>query len=177
MKIGWAGWARISLAAVTSVLVLGGLIQQVKAQKAPAVVPVGTIVPIRIEESVSGKSHLMGAVVRASVARDVKVNDVLVIKVGTPVDVTVAQSEKAGMVGQAGAVHLNIESTTCVDGQTVFLRGTAGAEGQSQTGAAVGAGVVLCPLFLMVKGKEGFIPAGTEMLPKTMNAVTVQVPD
>ena len=177
MRNSWATWVRLSVVALTSVVVLGGLIQQVSAQKAPVVVQVGTIVAVRIDETVSGKTHMLGATVRASVARDVMVNNVLVIKIGTPVDITVAQAEKAGMVGQAGAIHLNIESTTTVDGQNVFLRGNAGAEGQSATGAAVGAGVVICPLFLMVKGKEGFIPVGTEMLAKTLSVVNVQLPE
>jgi hypothetical protein len=167
----------MGIVSITSVLVLGGLIQQVSAQKAPVVLPIGTIVAVKIDETVSGKTHMIGSTVKASVARDVTVNNIVAIKIGTPVDVVVAQSEKAGMVGQAGAINLNFESTTTVDGQNVFLRGNAGAEGQSATGTAVGAGVVLCPLFLMVKGKEGFIPAGTEMLAKTLSVVSVQVPD
>ena len=177
MKGNLSRGARVLVVMLLSSFVLGGLIQQVSAQKAPVVMPVGTVVAVKIDETVSGKTHFIGATVKGSVARDVSVNNVIVIKIGTPVDITVSQAEKAGMVGQAGAIHLNFESTTTIDGQNVFLRGNAGAEGQSATGAAVGAGVVLCPLFLMVKGKEGFIPAGTEMLTRTMSAVNVQLPE
>lgn len=177
MKATWTNAVRVLMAMLMGFLVLGPLFQEARAQKAPVVIPAGTVIPVKIEESVSGKTHMMGSTVRASVARDITINNIIVIKLGTPVEVTVAQAEKAGMVGQAGAVNLTMESTTAVDGQSVFIRGGGGSEGQSSTGAAVGAGVVLCPLFLMMKGKEGFIPAGTEMMTRSLSAVNVQVPE
>lgn len=176
-RIRTSSLLRIAFVALLSVLVLPGPTLTVVAQKAPVNIPVGTVVIVKIDESVSGKTHMLGSIVRASVGRDVVLDSVLVIKIGTPVDVTVAQSEKAGAVGQAGAVNLNIESTTSVDGQMIFLRGMAGAEGQAATGTAVGAGVVLCPLFLLVKGKEGVIAAGTQFQARSQNAISVQVPE
>ena len=89
------------------------------------------------------------------------------------------QAQPAGTTqpqGQAGGVAINIEQTQTVDKQIVLLRGVFSAEGQGSTGASVGAGVVLCPLFLMMKGQEGVIAMGTEYQSKTQNAVTLQPP-
>jgi hypothetical protein len=175
-KVRFTVWLRGVLIAAVSVLILPGSFRQVIAQKGPITLPMGTVVVVKLDEQVSGKSHPVGASVRASIARDVIIDSVLVIKIGTPVDVTVAQASKAGHVGQAGEVGINIEQTQTVDNQVVFLRGVFAAEGQGSTGASVGAGVVLCPLFLLMKGKEGILNAGTEYQSKTQNAVIVQVP-
>ena len=105
---------------------LGALVTAVPyvvAQKAPVVLPMGAVIIVRIDEQVTGKTHTSGALVKASVARDVVIDNVPVIKIGTPVEVSIAQASKAGAVGQAGAVGINIESTQTVDNQTVFLRG------------------------------------------------------
>jgi len=176
MKSFWVA-TRLALVISIALSVLPNSIRIVVAQRGPVTLPLGSIVVVRLDEQVTGKTHSAGASVSASVARDVVVDSVLVIRVGTPVDVTVAQASKAGMVGQAGDIALNIEQTTTVDNQVVFLRGMLAAEGQGATGASVGAGVVLCPLFLMMKGKEGVINAGTEFRAKTQNVVSVQEPE
>mgnify|MGYP001567947698 FL=1 len=159
---------------------LGALVTAVPyvvAQKAPVVLPMGAVVIVRIDEQVTGKTHTSGALVKASVARDVVIDNVPVIKIGTPVEVSIAQASKAGAVGQAGAVGINIESTQTVDNQTVFLRGVFSSEGQEKVGTSVGVGVILCPLALLMKGEEGIIKAGTEYQAKTQNAVNVAVPE
>jgi len=158
-------------------LTIPGSIRQVIAQKGPIVLPLGTIVVVKIDEQVSGKTHVNGASIAASVARAVVIDSVTVIRLGTPVDVTVAQSSKSGVVGQAGSIAVNIESTQSVDRQVVFLRGVVAAEGQGSMGTSVGAGVILCPLFLLMRGQEGVIRAGTEYQSKTQNEVAVQLPD
>ncbi len=177
MKGRVLSWLRLALVILVAALILPGSSRQVIAQRGPVTLPLGTIVVVRLDEQVSGKTHTVGASIGASVARDVIIDSVVVIRVGTPVDVSVAQSNKAGMVGQAGGIAVNIEQTQTADNQIVFLRGAFSAEGQGSTGASVGAGVVLCPLFLMMKGQEGVLKAGTEYLTKTQNAVNVQVPE
>lgn len=168
-------WLRCTLVVAVGLLTLPSSFRIVIAQRGPVTVPMGTVVVVKLDEQVTGKTHPVGASVRAIVARDVIIDSTLVIKIGTPVDVTVAQSNKAGAVGQAGEVAINIESTQTVDHQVVFLRGAFSAEGQGATGASVGAGVVLCPLFLLMKGQEGVLKTGTEYQAKTQNAVVLQV--
>lgn len=176
-KASFSVWLRGALIVAVSVLVVPGSFRQVIAQKGPVTLPMGTVVVVKLDEQVTGRTHPVGASVRASIARDVIIDNVVVIKIGTSVDVTVAQASKAGHVGQAGEVGINIEQTQTVDNQVVFLRGMFASEGQGKTGASVGAGVVLCPLFLLMKGEEGVLKPGTEYQSKTQNVINVQVPD
>lgn len=173
----FSDWVRGLLVVSVSMLVVPGSFRVVIAQKGPVTLPLGTVVVVKLDQQVTGKTHPVGASVRASVARDVIIDSVTVIRIGTPVDVTVSQSNKAGVVGEAGGVGVNIEQVQTVDNQVVFLRGMFSAEGQGKGGTSIGLGVILCPLFLLKKGGEGVLKAGTEYQTKTQNAVTVQVPE
>ncbi len=173
----FSDWVRGVLIVSVSVLVVPGSFRVVIAQKGPVMLPLATVVVVKLDEQVTAKSHPVGSSVRASVARDVIIDSVTVIPIGTPVDVTISQAEKAGHVGSAGGISINVEQTMTVDKQVVFLRGMFSAEGQGKGGTSIGLGVILCPLFLLQKGGEGVLKAGTEYQTKTQNAVTVQVPE
>ncbi len=169
-----APWLRLAIVSVVLILTAVSAVHQVVAEKGPATLPLGSIIAVRLDEAVSGKTHPPGTAVKASVARDVVVDSVLIIRIGTPVEASVASSSKAGAVGQAGNVSIDFESTQTVDGQTVFVRGVFSAQGQEKTGTSVGVGVVLCPLALLMKGEEGQLTSGMEFHTKTQNVVTIQ---
>jgi hypothetical protein len=57
-------------------------------------------------------------------------------------------------------VEVNIKSVTAVDGQQVILSGGTYQEGEDRQTLAIILGVVVCILFLTMKGKDAEIPAG-----------------
>lgn len=174
IQLGDARRIRLLLAASMFNIALGAAPQRAFAQAGPTSVKPGTIVVVKLDEAVSGKTHKPGASVGMSVARDVVVSDVKVVAAGTPVVATISLAEESGMVGQSGSISFNVESTTTVDGQQVFLRGVFTSEGQGKVGTSVAISVILCPLALLMKGKEGNFAAGTEFKTNTQNEVTVQ---
>jgi hypothetical protein len=127
-----------------------------------------TVVVVKSDKKLTSKMLKTGQEIILSVAIDVMLKGKKVIKAGAPVTCVVQSSESAGMVGQAGALMIAIQSTTAVDGSTIALSGNFFTKGESKTGTSVAVGVILCPLALLCKGDEGDIPAGAQSRALTM---------
>jgi hypothetical protein len=123
-------------------------------------IPASTVVVVKTLNSISGDRIKAGQEIVLTVAADVTVKGVKVIKAGTPAIGMVETAESAGMVGMAGKLTVSIQSTTAVDGTTIALSGNLYSKGESRTGESVAAGVILCPLALLCKGEESELPAG-----------------
>lgn len=134
-----------------------------------------TVVVVKTQQSIQGKNLMEGQELIWAVAADLKVNGKVVIKAGTPVIARVNQIENAGMVGQAGALSIGFESTKAVDGSVVNLSGSLNSKGESSVGTSVAVGLVLCPLALLMKGKDGSFPAGTQSRAMTLGETDVIV--
>lgn len=137
-------------------------------------VSASTVVPVRTTSAIYSDQVQNGQRVTAvSVARDVEVDDVVVIEAGTPVNAIISRASDAGRVGQPGDITLDLESTQAVDGTDIGLSGSFSAEGDGKVGASVAISLLLCPLALLMKGDEGAVPSGTEIRALTLSKVTV----
>jgi len=136
----------------------------------------GTPVILRLTEEVSTKTKNVNEVVNFEVARDVTIDGKIVIKSGTPATATVISSEQKGMVGKAGKIQLSLEATKTVDGQRVALRSIVTQGGKDEQATALAGGIICCPLFLLMKGKEATIATGTEVKAYTETDMTIDVP-
>jgi uncharacterized membrane protein len=125
-------------------------------------IPEGTRVAVKSLEGVSSESAKMGQTIRFEVVRDVVVNSKVVIKAGAPAIGEVLKAESKRAVGREGTLLVGIRYATAVDGTQVPLRASLEEKGEERFGLSIALGVVLCPLFLLMKGKEAEIPAGTE---------------
>jgi len=123
----------------------------------------GTLVILRVQETINPEVMGPGDIVKLEVAEDVKVDNKVVIERGTPAIAEVVTAEKKGYVGKAGRIALAVRSTTAVDGQKVPLRGTIRREGEEKVGTSVAVSVIVCPLALLMKGESATIPAGSEV--------------
>jgi hypothetical protein len=108
-----------------------------------------------------------------SVAEDVRVNAVVVIRKGTSARGEVVKAEKAYYIGQAGKIGITVASTTAVDGQKVPLKGSLTREGQDKTMTSAAGGAFICPLALLMKGETAQIPTGSQISAYVDNNVTV----
>lgn len=122
----------------------------------------GTPVVVELTEEVNTKTKNLNDQVFLKVSRDVVIDGKTVIVAGTPATGTITWLEKPEMVGGEGKVQFTIDSTKAVDGTRVTLRGTATRMGKDKQAASIGLGVICCPLFLLMKGKEASFPIGTE---------------
>jgi hypothetical protein len=115
----------------------------------------GTPIPIRLEESVTSETATTGQSVRFTVTRDVKVDGVVVIKAGSPVDAEVSFAQKTGSLGKEGKVFVVVRYAMAVDGTKVPLRASLSKSGDEK----VALSWMVCPF---IKGTGGEIQANTE---------------
>jgi hypothetical protein len=124
------------------------------------ILPASTVVAVKTLNRIASDNIKAGQEIVLTIAADVTVKGVKVIKAGTAAVGMVESAESAGMVGTAGKLTISIQSTTAVDGTNITLSGNLYSKGDSKTGESVAAGVILCPLALLCKGEEGDLPAG-----------------
>jgi|TARA_Y100000294_G_scaffold169222_2_gene180102 hypothetical protein len=123
---------------------------------------VGTPVLVTLAETVSSENKSLGDSIVFEVARDVIVNDKVVVRSGANARGEVLAITQQGYVGQEGKITISINDVEAVDGQRVRLRATSQKEGEGKMGSTLALSVVICPLFLLTKGQEAEIPAGSE---------------
>ena len=120
----------------------------------------GTLVSLKFESPLSSKSAHVGDPVEFQLDSDLKVGDTIVVPAGAHAVATVSDAKKAGMMGRAG--ELSVQMQYLVAGSNhVRIRGTQGREGASKTGATVALTVIFGPVGLIKHGKDVVIPAGT----------------
>lgn len=139
---------------------------------ADIVLPVGSGVLISIDQKLSSKKAKVGDAIKASVANDVRIDDVVVIAKGTPVTGRVAEADSASLGGSGGSLTMEFSSVNTVDGHAVPLKYTSQKEGArtkalSLKGFMTGYG-------LLSTGDNVEVEAGTTVEAKTTESITVR---
>jgi hypothetical protein len=137
---------------------------------APGALLDGTIVKLKISQTISSEEAKTGQEVPFEVLEDVNVSGVPVIKRGDSAFGTVTKAESKKRMGRAGTLDISINYVRLADQEKVPLRASKQSKGHgSTTGMVVGmaaAGVLFfpaAPLFLLMHGKDVTIPQGTEI--------------
>jgi hypothetical protein len=120
----------------------------------------GTQVPLQFASPLSSKTAHVGDQVEFELDSDLKVGDTVVVPKGAHAVATVSDAKKAGMMGRAGELSVQMEYLVAGSNH-VRIRGTQGREGDSKTGATVALTVIFGPIGLIKHGKNVVIPAGT----------------
>lgn len=129
-----------------------------------------TPVAIRATETITTKDIVTGGTVHFSMVDNVlDDNGRVLIKSGSPVTATISFAKKRGMIGQSGEITVSDFHTTAVDGTYVPLSGSISAKPDDKMVLSVVLSVCVCPLFLLLKGDEARVEAGT-----TKPAYTIQ---
>src|ERR1017187_3990812 len=122
--------------------------------------PRGTAVPFVIASDVSSKTAEVGDKISLTLADDLKIGDVVVVKKGTPAVATVTEVDQTGMGGAPGEVFFQVDSLQA-GSALVKLRGAAAKEGQDKVGKSIGLMFVpVVPAGLFVHGKDAEIKHG-----------------
>ncbi|PMD93763.1 hypothetical protein BWI97_17635 [Siphonobacter sp. BAB-5405] len=130
---------------------------------AEVVLPAGTPIPMETMSLIRSDQVIPGQVIDFRVKYDVKVEDQVVIPAGSIAKGQVMRAQKAKGLGKEGFVEIQIKSVQAVDQQEVFLTGgNLYQEGEDKQTLAIVLGIVVCILFLTMKGKNAEVPAGFE---------------
>ena len=78
------------------------------------------------------------------------------------------------MLGKSGEVTVSDFNTTAVDGTYVPLSGSVSAKPDDKMTISIVLGVLICPLFLLMRGDEAVVPAGTQKTAYTVNQVYIK---
>ncbi len=135
---------------------------------AQIVLPEGTRVRVRLDQTISSATAEEGQPVSLSVTEDVRVADTVVIAQGAASVGTIVQAVPKRRMGRTGKLDFSIERVVTVDGSSIPLRySTTKKEGGSntlKTGVITGAAAVVfwpaAPVFLLMKGKDVTVNKG-----------------
>jgi hypothetical protein len=117
-----------------------------------------------------------GDVFEMTVLNDVKVGDVVVIPKGARGTGEVLTVTGRGGYGKSGKIEVRMNSVTVGD-KVYAMEGTHLQKGKGRGGAAVAGVLILGALGgLFIKGDEADIPATAELMFRTKEAITVNVP-
>lgn len=132
-------------------------------QEMEVTIPDGTEIDVVTTEELSSKTAAENDPVEFKVNEDVTVNGHVVISKGTIVKGIVSEAEKSGRMGRSGKLNIRVESTTAVDGQKVKLRAAKSGKGGDKTGTVIALSLLVSPLFLLKRGKDAKVKAGTKL--------------
>ena len=132
--------------------------QAIYAQK---LVQEGTVVTVKLLETLSSATCKQGEIVNMEVSEDVMVDGVAVIKKGAKVTGSVVECVPKQSMGRKGKLDFSIDFVVAADGQNIRVRSTVGSQGKDRTGGVVAAAVIVSPFLLFVKGKDTVIEKGT----------------
>ena len=134
-----------------------------------------TVIPVKLIQHLKGGQVIVGQSVDFEVARDIIIDEFIVIKRGAPAYGNITSSDKAGYVSQGGKIGLNIDYCKAIDGTKVYLKSILQREGESHMGANIAASIIVCPLILLARGEEAELPVGTEFKSYVENDAYVKV--
>jgi len=138
--------------------------------------PAHTPIIIRCDETITTRDVVDGGTVNFSVLSDVKSQDgSILISAGTPVTATISFSSPKGMIGKSGTITINDFHTTAVDGSYIPLSSSISARPDDKLATSIVLSVLICPLFLLMKGEDAQVPAGTTKTAYTVSDAYVKV--
>ena len=134
-----------------------------------------TPIIIRCTETISTRDIVSGGEVNFAVVNDVKdANGNILIKAGSPVTAQISFAKSKGMIGRSGEVTVTDFHTTAVDGTYVPLSGSVSARPDDKMTMSIVLSVLICPLFLLMKGEDAQVPAGSTKTAYTISEVHIK---
>jgi hypothetical protein len=158
--------------AATTIMVVIALVMQTIAppvtrasqqQQSKTVVPDGTELVVVTIDDISSRDATEGDPVNFRVVEDVLIDGRVVIAKGTLAKGTVTSAVRSGRMGKGGKLGIRLESTTTVDRQQIKLRAAKGKKGDDNTASVIALTMLVSVFFLLKKGNDAKIKAGTRI--------------
>ncbi len=151
-----------------------------QAQQQPGetvVVREGTTLKVVTAQEISSKTANAGDSVNFKVDEDVVIDGHTVISKGTPAVGSVINAEPSGHMGKSGKLGIAVETTNTIDGQPIKLRAAKGKEGNDKTNSTAALAILASSLFLLKKGGDAKIAAGTPVTVYTAEEKRFRIDD
>jgi ribosomal protein L35AE/L33A len=138
--------------------------------------PAGTSVYLETLNQLDSKTTFVGQTVDFRVRQDVKIGDKVAIVAGSIAKGQIMRTQKAKGLGKEGVIEIQIKSVLAADGQEVMLSGNnimnQGEEKQTQ---AIVLGLLICILFLTIKGEDAQVPAGYQFTTNVATNININI--
>jgi hypothetical protein len=142
----------------------------------PVKLPAGMSVELELQHHVNSAYVPAGSPIYFRVAKDVKIDDRVLIRVGTLATGKMDQAQKRGMVGHSGSMLLSIRAVPAIDGTAVAVDSDVAKQGRSRAGATVAWTLFWGVPGLITKGVNPYLERGQKIL-ATVVADTVIDPE
>lgn len=167
MKIYYAGalvsalMLAVPAAAQTDAAVSSTATSPIVGASSATMLRTGTPVPLKMAEMITtkGKKLKVGYRVHLEVAEDVRVNDAVVIPVGSPAIAEITDVRNKGMWGKSGKINAQVLYVT-VSGRQIRLSGQFDDKGTTGTAAVVGSAVLIPVAGFFMTGTSAKIDIG-----------------
>ncbi|MDD3012346.1 MAG: hypothetical protein PHC34_01415 [Candidatus Gastranaerophilales bacterium] len=139
----------------------------------------GTKIRLKLVDKVSSGLNQEGDEVNFTVAEDIKLGDLVLIKEGARATGIISELINRGRVGKAGKLTINLDYAKAVNGKKVPLNGTIVKKGEDKVFLSVGLAILLpvFPFGLMFRGYDATLPAGYQVQTRTDRDVKISVDD
>lgn len=126
----------------------------------------GTQVSVHTLENVTSFYDEPGRLIPLAVSEDVVVDGRVAIPRGTLMHAVVASREKGGSFGAGGVITLNPQDYILPNGQHIAFIGSVAANGKRKGTVGLATNIALAGIVggFLSKGKEGFMPLGTNFV-------------
>lgn len=128
----------------------------------PLMLKEGTELRLQLAQEVSSKTSFPGDPVAFTVADEVSVDNVVVVRAGTHATGEITMAKRSGALGRGGELSIRVDHLN-VGGRQIPLRGSKGADGRNQTGKTVALTVAFGGVGLLKHGKNVSFPEGTPL--------------
>ena len=121
-----------------------------------------TPIIIKCAETITTKNIVSGGEVKFVIPSNITSPDgKILISAGTPVTAQISFAQDKGFVGKSGELTVTDFHTTAVDGTYIPLSGSISARPDDKMTVSIILSVLVCPLFLLMKGNEAQLTIGT----------------
>ena len=133
-----------------------------------------TPIIIKCAETITTKNIVSGGEVKFVIPSNITSPDgKILISAGTPVTAQISFAQDKGFVGKSGELTVTDFHTTAVDGTYIPLSGSISARPDDKMTVSIILSVLVCPLFLLMKGNEAQLTIGTAKTAYTVTDVYI----
>jgi len=131
-------------------------------------------IPVRTDQNFNPAHLEIGAPVSVIISHDLRWNDCLVFREGTPVSAFISEARGPGVVGRPSLIVLEIKSTVAADGTVVPLSGLIRAEGEDRMMESIAAAAGVCCLGIFIPGGHQSIGKGVGTVALTTTEIEIR---
>lgn len=129
------------------------------AQAEKVTLKTGTLVEMEAAQTVYARDSQEGDLVKFRVITDVKVDDKIVVPIGTMVEARITEAKKSTIAGTKGRLSINITNLVMADGVKIPLSGNCHVCGKNRTPLAVITGLLVWPC-IFIPGTKAVLTEG-----------------